>query len=151
MALECPRGIHWSILPQFLPWHDDVRRDDGVGGEYVEAGTKRIKEVYGTESGSENEDYREEIERNAITKLDDKKGNRGDQREKTPGPDCRNEERRAPTEREGGQRRSLPRSLRSMAPTGTESRRWFNRKFKWEGAGNVYEGRVIEACTAQTV
>ncbi|KAJ1191512.1 hypothetical protein NDU88_000828 [Pleurodeles waltl] len=76
-------------------WHDDVIRDDGVQCEKEAAGTKRGNDLRGTERGSENKDYWEEIERNAITKMDFNKGKRGDPREKTLVPDCRDEERRA--------------------------------------------------------
>ncbi|KAJ1203820.1 hypothetical protein NDU88_007601 [Pleurodeles waltl] len=91
-ALECPWGTHCSIVLQFLTWQDDVRRDNGVRGENEEAGTKQGKEVKGTESGSENEDYGEEIEWNTIPKTDDK-GNRRDSREKTLCLDFHDKER----------------------------------------------------------
>ncbi|KAJ1130348.1 hypothetical protein NDU88_008701 [Pleurodeles waltl] len=100
MALECPGGTHKSILPQFLLWRHDVSRDDGVQEEKEEAGTKWREEPKEKESGPENEDYGEDIERNAITETDDRKGIRGDTREKTLLPDCHEEERRAPAERE---------------------------------------------------
>ncbi|KAJ1162386.1 hypothetical protein NDU88_002854 [Pleurodeles waltl] len=52
------------------------------------------------ESGPEDEDDREENEQNAITKSDDKKGDRRGLREKTPGPDCHDEGRRPKRDRE---------------------------------------------------
>ncbi|KAJ1147083.1 hypothetical protein NDU88_013330 [Pleurodeles waltl] len=76
-----------------------------------EPGMKREEELRGAKRGSENNNYREEIERNAITKTDDNKGKRGDPREKTLVPDCRNKERQALTERERRRRAEKPATL----------------------------------------